>query len=44
MTDAVDGLPLTGVRVLELGGGVAAGFCSHLLAGYGADVVQLGEE
>ncbi|MGE5597568.1 MAG: CoA transferase [Hyphomicrobiales bacterium] len=31
-------LPLSGVRVLEIGGGVAAGFASHWLAGFGADV------
>lgn len=35
--------PLTGIRVVELGGGVPAGFCTHLLAGYGADVVQVGD-
>src|SRR5829696_7574622 len=34
---------LDGIRVVELGGGVAAGFCAHLLAGYGADVVQIGD-
>jgi len=34
--------PLHGIRVVELGGGVPAGFCTHLLAGYGADVVQVG--
>jgi crotonobetainyl-CoA:carnitine CoA-transferase CaiB-like acyl-CoA transferase len=33
-------LPLDGVRVLEVGGGVAAGFAGHLLAGFGADVVR----
>jgi crotonobetainyl-CoA:carnitine CoA-transferase CaiB-like acyl-CoA transferase len=38
-----DELPLDGIRVVELGGGLAAGYCSHLLAGYGADVVQVGE-
>lgn len=32
--------PLSGVRVLELGGGVAAAYAAHLLAGYGADVVR----
>jgi len=36
-------LPLAGIRVIELGGGLAAGLCTHLLAGYGADVVQVGE-
>jgi crotonobetainyl-CoA:carnitine CoA-transferase CaiB-like acyl-CoA transferase len=35
-------LPLAGIRVVELGGGLAAGYCTHLLAGYGADVVQVG--
>jgi crotonobetainyl-CoA:carnitine CoA-transferase CaiB-like acyl-CoA transferase len=34
---------LEGIRVAELGGGVPAGFCAHLLAGYGADVVQIGD-
>ncbi|KAA8877305.1 hypothetical protein F3087_44840 [Nocardia colli] len=34
--------PLDGIRVIEWGGGIAAGFCTHLLAGYGADVLQLG--
>lgn len=38
-----DDEPLTGIKVVELGGGLAAGFCTHLLAGYGADVVQVGE-
>jgi len=31
---------LSGVRVLEIGGGVAAAFAAHFLAGYGADVVR----
>ena len=35
--------PLNGIRVVELGGGVAAGLCTHFLAGYGADVVQIGD-
>jgi crotonobetainyl-CoA:carnitine CoA-transferase CaiB-like acyl-CoA transferase len=35
--------PLEEIRVVELGGGLAAGFCTHLLAGYGADVVQIGD-
>lgn len=35
-------LPLDGVRVVELDGGVATGYCTHLLAGFGADVVQVG--
>lgn len=38
-----DQLPLNGIRVIELGGGVAAGLCTHFLAGYGADVVQVGD-
>jgi benzylsuccinate CoA-transferase BbsE subunit len=33
--------PLDGIKVVELGGGVPAGFCTHLLAGYGADVVRV---
>src|SRR5215210_5015855 len=33
-------LPLSGVRVLEVGGGIAAAFAGRLLAGYGADVVR----
>jgi crotonobetainyl-CoA:carnitine CoA-transferase CaiB-like acyl-CoA transferase len=36
-------LPLAGIRVVELGGGAAAGLCTHFLAGYGADVVQIGD-
>jgi len=32
---------LSGIRVLELGGGVSAAFCAKLLADYGADVVKL---
>ena len=35
--------PLAGIKVVELGGGVPAGFCAHLLAGYGADVVQVAD-
>ena len=31
--------PLAGVRVLEIAGGVASGFATKQLAGYGADVV-----
>src|SRR5436190_20222057 len=38
-----DGLPREGIQVVELGGGVAAGYCTHLLAGYGADVVHVGD-
>jgi len=33
--------PLDGIRVLELGGGLAAAFATHLLAGYGAEVVRV---
>jgi len=39
----VESSPLEGIRVVELGGGIPAGYCSHLLAGYGADVVQIGD-
>lgn len=39
----LDAPALDGIRVVELGGGVAAGFCAHLLAGYGAEVVQIGD-
>ena len=39
---SAEDLPLAGIRVVELGGGLAAGLCTHLLAGYGADVVQIG--
>jgi crotonobetainyl-CoA:carnitine CoA-transferase CaiB-like acyl-CoA transferase len=35
-----DELPLTGMRVLEIGGGVPAAFATRFLAGYGADVVR----
>lgn len=38
-----ESLPLDGIRVVELGGSVPAGYCTHLLAGYGADVVQVVE-
>jgi crotonobetainyl-CoA:carnitine CoA-transferase CaiB-like acyl-CoA transferase len=34
-------LPLEGVRVVELAGGIAAGFAARELAGYGADVVRV---
>ena len=34
-------LPLAGVRVLELGGGIPAAFATRMLAGYGADVVRV---
>jgi len=33
-------LPLDGMRVLEIGGGVPAAFATRWLAGYGADVVR----
>jgi len=33
-------LPLSGMRVLEIGGGVAAAFATRFLAGYGADVIR----
>jgi crotonobetainyl-CoA:carnitine CoA-transferase CaiB-like acyl-CoA transferase len=33
--------PLEGVRVVEVGGGVAAAFCARLLADCGADVVKV---
>jgi len=39
MGSQTDVPPLDGVRVLEIGSGVAVGHCCHLLAGYGADVV-----
>ncbi|MFN0095192.1 MAG: CaiB/BaiF CoA transferase family protein [Dehalococcoidia bacterium] len=32
--------PLAGVRVLEIGGGIAAGFATRWMAGFGADVVR----
>ncbi len=39
----MEDLPLDGVRVLEIAPGFAAAFASRLLAGYGADVVCVGE-
>jgi crotonobetainyl-CoA:carnitine CoA-transferase CaiB-like acyl-CoA transferase len=33
-------LPLDGLRVLEIGGGVSAAFATRWMAGYGADVVR----
>ena len=41
--EADTSLPLEGIRVVELGGGVPAGYCTHLLSGFGADVVQIGD-
>ncbi len=32
--------PLHGYTVLELGGGVAAGYCGRLLAGFGAELIK----
>ncbi|MGH2633031.1 MAG: CoA transferase, partial [Tepidiformaceae bacterium] len=40
MTEPTSEAVLSGVRVLEIGGGVPAAFASHFLAGYGADVVR----
>ncbi len=34
-------LPLTGVRVLEIGGGISAAFATRWMAGFGADVVRV---
>lgn len=34
-------LPLEGVRVVELPGGIASGFATRQLAGYGADVIRV---
>lgn len=36
----MDELPLAGVRVLEIGGGIPAAFTTRLMTGYGADVVR----
>lgn len=33
-------LPLSGVRVLEIGGGIAAAFATRWMVGFGADVVR----
>lgn len=35
--------PLTGVRVLEIGGGIAAPFCTRLFGQYGAEVIKIEE-
>lgn len=40
MSEVAGELPLDGVRVLEIGGGIAAGFAARLLAGFGAEVVR----
>lgn len=32
--------PLAGLKVVEVAGGLPAAYCTHLLAGYGADVVR----
>jgi crotonobetainyl-CoA:carnitine CoA-transferase CaiB-like acyl-CoA transferase len=37
----MDDLPLDGVRVLEIGGGIAAAYAARWMAGFGADVVRL---
>lgn len=34
-------LPLAGVRVLEIAGGIPAAYATHLLGGYGAEVVRV---
>ena len=34
-------LPLDGIRVVEVGGGIPAAMCARLLRGHGADVVRL---
>src|SRR5579864_5466209 len=33
--------PFSGLRVIELGGFIAAGFCGQLLADFGADVIKV---
>ena len=40
MGNTGESLPLAGVRVLEIGGGVAAAFATRWMAGFGADVVR----
>jgi crotonobetainyl-CoA:carnitine CoA-transferase CaiB-like acyl-CoA transferase len=37
----VNAAALDGIRVVELGGGVAAPFCARLLADYGTDVIKV---
>ena len=41
MADIPNAMPMSGVRVLELGGYVSAPYCGKLLADYGADVVKI---
>lgn len=36
-----DALPLVGVRVVEIAGGIAAAFAARLLAGFGAEVTRV---
>jgi crotonobetainyl-CoA:carnitine CoA-transferase CaiB-like acyl-CoA transferase len=40
MSSSVQALPLQGMRVLEIGGGVPAAFATRWMMGYGADVVR----
>ncbi len=40
MGSSADDLPLSGVRVLEVGGGLPAAFATRWMTGYGADVVR----
>jgi len=40
MDPSDEALPLAGMRVLEIGGGVPAAFATRWMAGYGADVVR----
>ena len=36
-----DNLPLDGMRVIELGEGISAAFCTRMLAGPGAEVRKI---